>query len=110
VPELNPISPAAPDASRPPADASRDERFRWAETRLRDLGATHYMLETWGPDNRQYRFGCKMALAGNSIATQYFEAVKDDPWQAMENVLQQVEQWQAAGGEKTVNFPTQAGF
>lgn len=100
--------PASP--SRPPADASRDERFRWAEMRLRDLGATHYMLETWGPDNRQYRFGCKMGLPGSTIATQYFEAIKDDPWQAMESVLQQVEQWQAAGSEKTANFSPRVSY
>jgi hypothetical protein len=74
---------------------ANDEKFRRTEMRLRDLGATHYMLETWGPDNNRYRFVCKMAIGGNADVNRYFQAVDDDPWQAMETVLQQVEQWRS---------------
>jgi hypothetical protein len=96
-------APAGPArASREPArptgpgvPAADDEQFRWAEQRLRELGATHYLLETWGPDNNRYRFACKMALGGNTAVNRYFQAIDDDPWRAMESVLQQVEQWRA---------------
>jgi hypothetical protein len=72
-----------------------DEKFRQAEMRLRELGATHYMLETWGPDNNRYRFVCKMAIGGNAEVNRYFQAIDDTPWQAMDTVLKQVEQWRA---------------
>jgi hypothetical protein len=77
------------------APAANDEKFQQAETRLRELGATHYMLETWGPDNNRYRFVCKMAIGGNSEVNRYFQAVDDDPMQAMETVLRQVEEWRS---------------
>ncbi len=71
-----------------------DNKFRLAETRLRELGATHYVLETWGPQNERYRFACRMAIGGNVGVNRHFEAVDQDPWRAMEDVLRQVEQWQ----------------
>jgi hypothetical protein len=86
---------------RPPSEASgassfgSDEKFKQAEMRLRELGATHYMLETWGPDNNRYRFVCKMAIGGNAEVNRYFQAIDDSPWQAMDTVLKQVEQWRA---------------
>jgi hypothetical protein len=82
----SPISPA-------PIAAGGDEKFRQAETRLRELGATHYVLETWGPDNNRYRFACKMAIGGNGGVNRYFQAIEDDPWRAMTAVLHQVEEW-----------------
>jgi hypothetical protein len=82
----NPISPA-------PLPATGDEKFRQVEMRLRELGATHYMLETWGPDNNRYRFACKMAIGGNGGVNRYFQAIEDDPWRAMAAVLHQVEEW-----------------
>lgn len=77
------------------AGAGTDEKFRQAEMRLRELGATHYMLETWGPDNSRYRFVCKMAVGGNAEVNRYFQAIDDNPWQAMQSVLAQIEQWRA---------------
>jgi hypothetical protein len=70
-----------------------DEKFHRAEARLRELGATYYMLESWGADNSQYRFVCKMAMNGNPGMNQFFQATKNDAWGAMEDVLAQVEQW-----------------
>ena len=70
-----------------------DEKFHRAEARLRELGATYYMLESWGADNSQYRFVCKMAISGNQGMNQFFQATKNDAWGAMEDVLAQVEQW-----------------
>ena len=88
--------PIATTAAAPaPLPATNDDRFRQAEARLRELGATHYMLETWGPDNNRYRFVCKMAIGGNAGVNRYFQAIEDDPCQAMTEVLHQVEQWRA---------------
>jgi hypothetical protein len=78
-----------------PLPAIGDEKFRLAELRLRSLGATYFKLETWGQDNSQYRFACKMEIAGNPNANRLFQAVKDDPWLAMNSVLQQVEDWRS---------------
>ena len=71
------------------------EQFRRAEARLRELGATHYTLETWGSENNKYRFVCKVAVGGNPSVNRYFQSIEDDPWRAMDAVLQQVETWRA---------------
>jgi hypothetical protein len=81
------------DTSPPPT--SGDSRFRQTEIRLRELGATHYMLETWGPDNNSYRFVCKMSIGGNAGVNRYFQATDEDPWRAMNTVLHQIEDWRS---------------
>jgi hypothetical protein len=85
--------PNATTANNALAVSTSDEKFHNAERHLRELGATYYMLETWGADNNQYRFICKMAVGGNAGVNQFFQSTKDDPWRAMEDVLAQVEQW-----------------
>lgn len=71
--------------------------YRWQEIqhRLRELGATYYLLETWGPGGEQFRFHCQVAVAGNSSYARSFEAVGANALEAMEEVLQQVELWRA---------------
>lgn len=88
-----PISNPRPDVSTPtrfPAD-----HFRIAETRLRRLGATYYLLETLGPAGDQYRFVCKVAGGSQPEEMLAFFAVDTDPLAAMENVARQVEGWRA---------------
>jgi hypothetical protein len=63
------------------------------EQRLQRLGATYYLLETWGNDEQLYRFSCQAAAGGTAGFTHYFEAVEVDPLRAMLKVLQQVEAW-----------------
>lgn len=75
-------NPSAPFASDP---------FRTVQERLRQLGATYYLLEAWGNDQQVYRFYCKMAIGGSADYTRCFEATNADPLQAMQQVLQQVE-------------------
>jgi hypothetical protein len=72
-------------------------QFRRMEQRLRELGATYYLLETWGSSGDRYRFFCKMALAGNADynRNRIFQATAADPLRAMQDVLGQVEQWRA---------------
>lgn len=95
---------AAPPAVEAPTRASYEapaaippgpERFTWMERRLRDLGATYYLLEAWGGDGGLFRFHCKMAIAGNAQLNRHFEATDPDPLRAMERVLLQVEAWRA---------------
>ncbi len=69
--------------------------FQQIERRLRELGATYYLLETWGPNGEQYRFHCKMAIAGNPNYNRHFEATESDPIRAMRAALDQVEQWRS---------------
>jgi hypothetical protein len=92
-------APAAP--SNLPASAPGENQsdcttqFRRMEQRLRELGATYYLLETWGSSGDRYRFFCKMALAGNAgnNRNRIFQATAADPLRAMRDVLDQVEQW-----------------
>ncbi len=67
------------------------------QSRLRQLGATYYLLETWGNQRQFYRFYCQMAVGGNAGYTHYFEATNSDPLGAMADVLRQVEAWRGGG-------------
>ncbi|HEX4146278.1 MAG TPA: hypothetical protein VHY91_22450 [Pirellulales bacterium] len=69
------------------------DRFTLMERRLREFGATYYLLETWGNDSEYYRFHCKMAIANNPTHTRQFEATDTDPLRAMARVVEQVEAW-----------------
>ena len=69
--------------------------FSWTQQRLRELGATYYLLETWGRNGELYRFHCKMAIAGNQDYNRHFEATDSDAARAMQAVLRQVEAWRA---------------
>jgi hypothetical protein len=72
---------------------SAEHRLQELGTRLQRLGATYYVLETWGSQQQLYRCYCKVAVAGNAGYTHCFEAVHGEPLQAMLQVLQQVETW-----------------
>lgn len=85
--------------TRTPAVAVPDagsDRFGSMHSRLRQLGATYCLLESWGPQSELYRFHCKMAIGGSANFTRSFEATDPDPVGAMARVMEQVEQWQAA--------------
>jgi len=87
-----------PPAGELPADVTSTgqvDTFTHIQHRLRALGATYYLLESWGDRRQLYRFYCKMAVGGNPNYTRYFEATDTAPLRAMANVLQQVEAWQA---------------
>lgn len=78
----------------PSAEHSPDQ-FQAMCQRLKELGATYVLLESWGDRQEQFRFYCKIAIAGNPHYTYRFEATNPDPVAAMANVLRQVESWQA---------------
>jgi hypothetical protein len=72
------------------------DRFGSMHARLRQLGATYCLLESWGPQSELYRFHCKLGIGGSANFTRSFEATDPDPMGAMAKVMAQVEQWQAA--------------
>jgi len=109
-PVPNPTADAANPAGIMPFPGTSDQRpmplpgggvpatldqFNEIQGRLRELGATRYLLEYWGSRQQLYRFYCKMAVAGNPSYTRYFEHTDSDPLRAMAEVLRQVEAWRA---------------
>jgi hypothetical protein len=91
-----------PSAAQAPRDARADpgappavqtDRFTSLERKLREYGATYYLLETWGNDGELYRFHCKMAIGNNPNYTRHFEATDRDALKAMAQVLEKVEGW-----------------
>jgi hypothetical protein len=66
--------------------------------RLQKLGATYFVLETYGDEIREFRFYCRMSIGGNRQVTRPFWCSDTDPLKAMTQVLKQVEDWQVKGG------------
>jgi hypothetical protein len=93
-PATRTAAPAAPAPLGLAVPAGND-RFTSIERRLREAGAMHYALETWGTDGALYRFHCRMALGPEARHTRQFEAVDVDALQAMTRVLEQVESWRS---------------
>ena len=87
-----PTSAAEPIAGSP---ALVTEDCREVERRLRQLGATYYILELWGQSKQLYRFHCRVAVTGSPTYTRYFEATGTEALLAMREVLGQVEAWRA---------------
>ncbi|MGE0607895.1 MAG: hypothetical protein AB7O62_12445 [Pirellulales bacterium] len=85
--------PTAEAGGRPAAMSN--EEFSVLEDRLRELGATHYRLETWGTQGELFRFRAMMAVSAQSNHNRYFEATDRQPLRAVERVVEQVERWRA---------------
>ncbi len=95
-PDPTAATPTNPQRHAPPPV----NQFTHIQDRLRQLGATYYLLESWGSRPQLYRFYCKVAISGNPNSTRYyFEATNSDPLHAMAQVLQQVESWRRARGK-----------
>jgi hypothetical protein len=82
-------------ASQPGSIAADSDWFNATQQRLRTLGATYYLLESWGNRGELYRFHCKVAIAGNPDYTRHFEATDPHPARAMQMVLKDVEAWRS---------------
>jgi hypothetical protein len=78
--------------------ASRDEQLKGVLDRLKQMGATYFVLETCSDQQREFRFLCKMAVGGNPQVTKSFWCLDGDALNAMTHVLKQVEDWQRGGG------------
>lgn len=80
------------------ANSLSGDQFKYVQDRLRQLGATYYVLETCGDVKRDFRFYCRMSMGGNPRVTKPFWCFDSDPLKAMIQVLKQVEDWQTGGG------------
>ena len=74
------------------------DQFKYVQDRLRQMGATYYVLETCGDEKREFRFYCRMSIGGNPRVTKPFWCFNSDPLKAMTEVLKQIEDWQSGGG------------
>lgn len=90
-----PSIPAPPVDMPAPTTAQQVDQVGYQDVqgRLQSLGATYYLLESWGNRQELYRFQCRVAVGKNTDYTHYFEATDADPLQAMLQVLRQVESW-----------------
>jgi hypothetical protein len=78
-------------------------KFREIQDRLRSLGATYYILESYimvdhGREEPIYRFFCKVAVGKSPDYVHCFEAIDAEPVSAMRKVLEQVESWRQSIG------------
>jgi len=99
------VQPPAQDVFQPnqpsqvamsPQPRQTVDRFTYIQTRLRELGATYYLLETWGSEGQYFRFHCRMAVGGSQGYARHFEATEADALQAMARVLEEVESWRGS--------------
>jgi hypothetical protein len=79
----------------PSAAETQADPFTSMERKLREYGATYYLLETWGNDREMFRFHCKMAVGNDPNYTRHFEAIDHDALRAMHQVVNRVEAWRA---------------
>lgn len=75
--------------------ASPNDSFARSERRLRELGATHYRLETWGARGEFYRCTCNIPVRPRSPAARHFESIEPAPSEAIDAVIRKVEHWRA---------------
>ena len=68
------LPPVTDAAGQGAGGAGAADQFRAIQERLRQLGATYYLLESWGNQQQLYRFYCKMAVGGSAQYTRCFEA------------------------------------
>jgi len=91
---------AAPVAalSRPAAARSLtlDEQPGWqaAARRLKELGISKYRLE-WQIEKQTFFFSCAIASPDNPRIARRFEADADSPLEAVQNVLEQIDEWRS---------------
>jgi hypothetical protein len=95
-PRVQPMAEAprrlpAPPAGAAPMQADWKDRVSAVRLQLERWGADYLLLESIGADN--YRFHCRMAVAGVGNQTQSFEAMASDPAVAAEQVLDDVAAW-----------------
>jgi hypothetical protein len=78
--------------------SSSNNQLNYVLNRLHKLGATYFVLDTYGDEIREFRFYCKMSIGGNPRVTRPFWCSDSDPLKAMSQVLKQVEDWRSGGG------------
>lgn len=90
-------APAAMPAAHFSAEGNPVEAIH---QRLRTLGATSFVLETWGASNELYRFQSDVAVHDDPNFHRHFQAIHADAVMAMRDVLQQVEAWRGVASRQ----------
>ena len=75
------------------------EQSGWqaAARRLKELGVRKYRLESQ-IEEQQFLFICSLATSGNPRVVRRFEATADNPLEAVQAVLAQIDEWRAHEG------------
>jgi hypothetical protein len=89
-----PQTPPVPAATGFNAAPRAVDHFTEIQQRLKEYGASYFALESPTAANSGHRFHCTMTAPGTT-QPQQFEAIDQDPLQAMARVLNQVEAWQS---------------
>jgi hypothetical protein len=78
---------------------SIDEQSGWqdAARRLKKLGIRKYRLES-RIDEQNFVFTCALASPDNPQVIRRFEADADNPLEAVEQVLEQIDEWRSRNG------------
>jgi len=98
LPLGSPTTPARDgDQGSAAANATPNDQFKHVLDRLKQLGATYFVLEPCGDQQGEFRFYCRMSIGGNQRDTKPFYCFNCDPLKAMSDVLKQVEAWQTRG-------------
>lgn len=97
MPTASGVEASSRGAANRSQTAGAADPFAAIERKLRDYGASYYLLEAWGADHEMYRFHCKMPLGDAARESQNFEAFDRDAIRAMTQVLEQIEHWQSRG-------------
>jgi hypothetical protein len=89
-PEVAPAS-YANEMTQPPPAKSTDALL----ARLHSLGALEAELKPWGATGQAYRCQCRAANPANPTLERRFDAIDSDPRRAVEQVLADLQRWQA---------------
>jgi hypothetical protein len=94
----SPLQATAYSAPAPSFAASEapNDAFARGERRLREFGASHYRLETWGERGELFRCTANVRLPIRRGAMRHFEATAAAPSQAIEKLLAKIEAWREA--------------
>ncbi|HUY87950.1 MAG TPA: hypothetical protein VMV10_04365 [Pirellulales bacterium] len=87
---------AAPAPGNEESAVDANDPFARGERRLRQYGATHYRLESWGDGGELFRCSANVALPNHRYGARHFEATAASPSQAIDRLLEKVEAWRAA--------------
>ncbi len=84
-----------PSAAAPVVEVAEPLTWKRAAQRLQELGIHKYRLERI-PQKQRFVFTCAVTAPGDGRVSRRFEAEADEPLLAVQSVLDQIDEWQAA--------------
>jgi hypothetical protein len=78
--------------------------WREATRRLKELGIRRYRLESQ-IEEQTFVFICSFAAVENPRVVRRFEAEADDPLEAVQRVIEEIDEWQKHGGRVLSDVP-----